>query len=334
MKKIIISFNYGISNNAGSKAKNDIESFLCSDGFLKFEVNINRLARNSFKRLKTINPDLIVLQYGGISMISFFKVMKLLKNDSAGKIVIVVHDIESLRTFNKKRAISLNYVKSKFEIKMLNMADSLIVHNDFMKKKMMLMGFKPEMISIKIFDYLNSHELCKTFYYNHDICFAGELSKSVFLRNLNLKNHSLSVFGPNPLSKYPENVNYRGEYKPEELPLHLNQSFGVVWDGISTKTCEGIVGNYLKYNNPHKTSLYLSCGVPVIVWSKAAIASFVVNNNLGFSIDSLDNLDDLLDSISYDEYVVVRKNCLNISNKIRNGFFIKKAIKEISNKIN
>lgn len=62
---------------------------------------------------------------------------------------------------------------------------------------------------------------------------------------------------------------WHGSFKPEESPEHLQG----VWDGDSVDTCAGNTGAYLRYNNPHKTSLYLACGMPVIVWKEAAIAA-------------------------------------------------------------
>ena len=34
-----------------------------------------------------------------------------------------------------------------------------------------------------------------------------------------------------------------------------------MWDGPSPDTCAGVYGAYLRYNNPHKTSLYLAAGL-------------------------------------------------------------------------
>ena len=63
--------------------------------------------------------------------------------------------------------------------------------------------------------------------------------------------------------------------------LNLFGSFGLVWDGMSSETCKGSFGEYLRINNPHKTSLYLASGIPVIIWSKAALAEFIEKNKCG-----------------------------------------------------
>ena len=72
-----------------------------------------------------------------------------------------------------------------------------------------------------------------------------------------------------------KNVKYCGQYKPEELPEKLEGGFGLVWDGDDLGACTGVFGEYMKYNNPHKTSLYLASGLPVIIWEKAAMAKYI-----------------------------------------------------------
>ena len=83
------------------------------------------------------------------------------------------------------------------------------------------------------------------------------------------------------------NVEYKGAFLPNEIPSKLEGSFGLVWDGDSTDGCNGASGDYIRYNNPHKLSLYISSCLPVIVWSQAAIADFVRQHNIGFCVDKL-----------------------------------------------
>ena len=66
------------------------------------------------------------------------------------------------------------------------------------------------------------------------------------------------------LESYPMKPIF-GSFLPDELPSALEGSFGLVWDGDSSKTCSGVFGEYLRYNNSHKASLYLASGFPIIV---------------------------------------------------------------------
>lgn len=66
-------------------------------------------------------------------------------------------------------------------------------------------------------------------------------------------------------SKAEKALCYKGSFHPDVLPGILEGDFGLVWDGISAQSCIGNTGEYLKYNDPHKTSLYIASGIPVIV---------------------------------------------------------------------
>lgn len=74
-------------------------------------------------------------------------------------------------------------------------------------------------------------------------------------------------------------------------------------------------------------SLYVRCGLPVIVWDKAGLASFVNNNNIGICISSLTELEEILSKMSPEQYIEMKKNVLQISDKLSHGYYSFKAIK-------
>ena len=256
-------------NNAGPKAKLDIEKYLMEDGFTKWNFVINQ--KSILQKAKVAYLDVP----------AFFA-----KNKDVDEIFL------QYPTYSK------------------------IVTNQLIKRLKKLHS--------KVFlivDYIGS------------ICFAGNLNKAGFLRNLSLSKATLNVFGPNPAESYGQNVSYRGQYSPDELPVHLAENFGLVWDGTTPTTCDGLFGNYMKFNNPHKASLYLSSGIPVIIWRQAALADFIEKNKLGLAIDSLNDLDEVLANISTTEYKNFIENTRNIASKLRDGSFIKKAIHNLELKV-
>ena len=89
-----------------------------------------------------------------------------------------------------------------------------------------------------------------------------------------------------------------------------------------------VVKDYLRINNPHKTSLYLACGIPIITWNKAAIAQYVRKNRVGITVSSLDEINEKLKDVSKDEYNLMRKNAKKCSERVRKGYYLKKAIQE------
>ena len=99
-------------------------------------------------------------------------------------------------------------------------------------------------------------------------------------------------------------------------------------------TCAGNTGEYLKYNNPHKTSLYLACNLPVIIWSQAALAGFVKENGLGLVVDALDQIADAASCLTEAQYAAMAKNARAMGEKIRGGGFFRaaaeKAIRDLA----
>ena len=88
-------------------------------------------------------------------------------------------------------------------------------------------------------------------------------------------------------------------------------------------------GKYLLYNNPHKTSLYLLCGLPVIVWKKAAIAKFIEKELIGITLNSLDELDALLANLKTEDYAIMISNVEKIKVKVASGHYLTQAIKKV-----
>lgn len=124
-------------------------------------------------------------------------------------------------------------------------------------------------------------------------------------------------------------VVYKGMFNPNAPDLKEKYHFGLVWEGDSVDTCSGQMGEYIRFNNPHKFSLYLSLGLPVIVWKHAAVAKFVEENKIGFTIDSFSELERAGERVTQNDYHEYLSNIREVSQKVRNGFFLDKAINQL-----
>lgn len=102
----------------------------------------------------------------------------------------------------------------------------------------------------------------------------------------------------------------------------------MVWDGSSVSSCVGDWGEYLQYNNPHKTSLYIRCGLPVIIWSKAALAPFVRKHQIGFCIDSLEELETILSHLTLEQYAEMQARVAEVSSQLKSGYFFTQAVEK------
>ena len=207
-----------------------------------------------------------------------------------------------------------------------------------MKKYLIKEGIcESKLVTLDIFDYLtNTSEISEN--KGVGLTIAGNLNKdkSGYLYKLIERhpNYTLNLYGPNfdESIVLGENINYLGSFSPDELPNKLQGQFGLVWDGDSIETCSGNTGNYLRYNNPHKTSLYLAAGIPVLIWKEAAISKFVKEHNVGILIDNLEEIEEVLNNISQEKLDEMQKNAKELSLKLRDGYYFKTAIEKCLNR--
>jgi hypothetical protein len=242
--------------------------------------------------------------------------------------VVLIHDLGSFR--RKKLTIEQ-------EMNRLGNADHIITHNDRMKKWLQQNGCKPQLSTLEIFDYLSTTKATpasnpqKPF----SVLYAGGLAKrkNTFLYEIgdHMSSYTLNLYGKGfeiEEAKGAERIQYKGFVPSDQLIATAEGDFGLVWDGFSLDGCTGDFGEYLQYNNPHKTSLYIRCELPVIIWKKAALASFIQKNNIGICIDSLTELNDILTNLSIEEYNTMKNNVKKISTQLAEGYYAQTAIQE------
>ena len=332
VRKVLVSVADLHVNNAGPKARTDIEDVLEQDGYelwklpFNYESKIKKLKYKYWdipRLFKGQKIDEVYFQYPIYSTVLMDQMMAEIQAVGS-KLIFIVHDIESLRLFKGQA-----YYAAK-EVEWLNQADGLIVHSQAMQDYLRERGVTTPMVILGVFDYLNPQPMQALQPYRRSLCFAGNLAKSQFLSRVNFNDKvPFQVFGPNPLADFPKEVDYQGLYSPEELPKHLTANFGLVWDGSRTDTCDGDYGKYMQYNSPHKVSLYLSTGIPVIVWKQAAVAKYITENGLGLAIDSLDNLPARLAQLSLADYQVMKSQVEQVAKSLLAGLQIKRAIKAL-----
>lgn len=316
--------------NAGSKAREDINFILESNSFEKVMINLGANKLQKIKSLLTIkgkiaqikDDSIVVIQYPVERHILTKKILNELKRKKC-KIICIIHDMDSLRYKNQ--------IAKKEECEVFNMSDVIICHNDIMKNKIAEYGIKTKVISLKLFDYIveenKEKEEKNNMKKNENIVFAGNLAreKSGFIYKL--KDVGVSLYGANiEEENLNENIKYLGKFEPNKIP-DFDGAYGLIWDGELIEECNGDTGEYLKFNNPHKLSLYMAAGIPVIAWKKAAIANFINVNKIGFTVESLKevNLKMAENKKYYEEYI---EKCKIIKNRVRMGLYLTESIEK------
>lgn len=226
-------------------------------------------------------------------------------------ITILIHDIETIRAKG---------VIGKDDVRSFSLANKVIVHSEGMSHILQKNNISTTQIRIlNYFDYLSNEHNLEDRCLSNTVCFCGNLNKSKELINKfsTQQNVSFNLYGAQKVNN-SQNISYMGSFSPDNI-AHIKGSWGLVWDGSSLDGCEGLLGEYLKINAPHKQSLYLAAEMPLIVWSQSPSAAWVKKKKLGIAVDSLTNLAEELAQVTPPEYEVMKKNVASISQVLRQG---------------
>ncbi|AYF93741.1 galactofuranosyltransferase [Streptococcus koreensis] len=333
--------------NAGNKARNDVEEIVTREGYKALVLSVDNWYEMStlkaqLHKSKAFGQALDQLKQGDELLIqfpmlhhSFFSTHHVKKVQKKGvKVHFIIHDLEALR-YVKVDNIPLKH-KIRVQIQesgLLDAADGIIAHNPIMKSVLVDKGVEEDkIVSLGIFDYLIPNFQEKTgLTKNLPIIVAGNLAqeKAGYLYQLPARP-AYNLYGVGfDENRALANETYFGSFLPDELPVALEGGFGLVWDGDSAETCSGVFGEYLRYNNSHKASLYLASGFPLVVWKQSALSHFVLENGCGIAVESLYDLSQALEQLDDKDYQDLLVNAKRIGQKIRNGSYLTNALNKI-----
>ncbi len=290
--------------------------------------------RNWRRLYRTVKPDsVVILQHPNENIVIANRRIPKYKQKKNLKFVALIHDLDSLRTaFASRNPDALNNRNNLADEVLLKKCDCIICQNDSMKQYLISRGFDAEkLVTLEIFDYLHSCNLPESRDLDRSIMVAGNLmaEKCGYLYSLidTPRDYTIHLFGPYYVEgEGRKNVEYHGVVPSDELPGKLQGSFGLVWDGSEMETCAGSTGEYLRYNDPHKASLFLSSNLPVIIWKEAALAPMIEENRLGVTVNSLQEIGEVLDRITPEEYAEYFQNVTKMGERLRSGYYTQKAI--------
>lgn len=320
----------------GGVGGTDAEKILKAKGFspvlfpghdsFSFRTKIKRLFF-LFKTLQGIKEgDVIIFLFPVYALVNRLLLNRLARRKDI-KIICFIADINGLK--DGYPAIL------REEIRFFRQFGHFIVHNDNMKE-WVLKSVAPRVriSTIEFFDFLvkPTERIPEP---SFEIVFAGNLQKSPFIDQLHLlqkTNPSLKflLYGHREAEYLnQENASWLGVEKPYELPAKLRGSFGLLWDGDSIDKPAGSLGDYMQYISHHKLSLYIISKLPVIVPESGAAAALVKKYNIGFTINSLYDIEEKVKALSPDEYRQMQNNMQPLAKKISEGECLGGAVDEL-----
>lgn len=339
-----------VSRTAGVKARDDLEVVFREKGMEPLEIPSHQQEReeagkvskflwhlkarkNWSRRTKALSDgDELFLQFPPVERTFLMGGVVRAMRRRGARLTLFIHDMEILRRGRRKDVSLISRLPLwLLEVNVLKQADRVVAHNPSMKEYLVQMGIPADRIcSLGIFDYLIpgfEEHVSEGKDVRGPVIIAGNLRphKAAYAYCLP-EDTAFDLYGVGYEGEDRPNVRYHGSFPPDELPLAMAGSFGLVWDGSSVETCSGVYGEYLKINNPHKTSLYLASGFPVIVWKEAALADFVRENGVGIAVESLTELSSVLSALTEEEYAGMLRRTAELSKKLRSGYFAGKAI--------
>ena len=324
---------YYIEVGTINKAKQDIDEICRREGFsnlTRHNFGKGGVGRFLTKLLSVISilwclkkDDTLFLQY---PMKKFYYMACSLAKMKGAKVVTVIHDLGAFRRHK---------LTPEGENKRLSKTDFLIVHNPTMRQYLLDHGYKGGIHCLQIFDYLSPNQPAD-YASPHTpwrVVYAGNLARwrNEFLYKLDpiLKGWQMDLYGKgfDDKDNHCDQLCYHGFIASDDFIAKAEADFGLVWDGDSFDECTGDWGEYLRINDPHKTSFYLRAGIPVIVWKEAAMAPFIEKENVGIIVESLSQIEGRLKALSAEDYAKMRKAAMVMSQRLNEGYYIKEGLK-------
>ena len=349
---IIIDQTLRAELNAGSKARLDATAIAESVGFSSISLRNNyrddpaSMAIDLFGVSHQLRQHVKLLAGGDYAVIQFpFRGhnVNLLKRFCVGvrkrgaRSIALVHDLPSI-VANRGNLPHEPADKFRCDYLSLSYFDAIIVHNNRMAKYLVAAGIpNSKLVVLDLFDYLLDEDPSQYRRVSPNVVsFAGNLDRGragfiyELLKSYRLGDIRLELFGQNYSgAQSAENfVDYKGACPPEELTKRLTGEYGLVWSGPSALNCEWPEGGYLIFNNPHKLSLYYASNMIPVVWKQSAVAEFVEKTHSGIIVGSLSELGRALAGQTETEHSTRKRNAEAIGAKVREGLYLKKALRE------
>lgn len=331
--KCFISKNYRNIGSGGDKAKTDVEAIIQSIGYRNIGLRQRRVKSAVgayFITLASVLKGVMSLKEGDILLIQYplkkyYDFVVRHANARGAKVITLIHDLGSFR--RKKLTV-------EFEIERLNRSSAIVIHSPAMRKWLVDNGVTVPMTELGLWDYLSDSVSAAQDFApkgRFRLMFAGNASPAhndwIYQLGAVAPSLDLVIYGGGiDESKLSPNIRPMGYIDSDTLITTAQGDFGVVWYGSSLDEGTGALGEYLKYNAPHKTSLYLRSGIPIVIWNQAALAEIVKKYNVGICVSSLRDVPDALSQLSPHDYATMKANASALASKLAKGHFISNAV--------
>ena len=341
MRLCYISRNYKAPSSGGGKAKSDIEQTLASMGAINIGLTRTTCSSKTYDFFRTLGSvvkalwnvrhgDVVVLQY---PVKKYFTLICRTAHRRGAKIIAIIHDLGAFR----RRRLTI-----REEITRLNHADIVIAANDHQHKWLQEKGCQAMMAVYGLHDYLTTINLPA----NHtappytplgkphfSLYFVGDLTprnnRYLYTLGRQMQHTEIFLYGKGfdrSAAGDESTLRWIGFTKDTDLITTHRGDFGLCWYGESCETAAGHQGEYMAINTPHKLSLYLRCGTPIIIWRHAAMAAVIEQEGLGIVVDTLGEVERRLEQLTLAEYHTMQQHVQRVAQALAEGQSCRRAV--------
>jgi hypothetical protein len=334
-RKVLLTTPFPDQKTAWTKARMDVQQLLRGSGYQVLEVPVGTSASDWLRLYRGLRERLdggkghMLIEYPFDQRKRLYGLLALGRLLGA-RLYGLIHDLDSLRFADSTK---------EREIAILRLFDGMVSHNPTMTQWLRENGIPAHkrIADLNLFDYLcetpgtacNEQAMGTPL----KVACAGNLSwgKARYIydpRLTTLPGVQLDLYGAffEPQRVTGGTLRYRGVFDPARPALEDRYHFGLIWDGTAVDQCEGSYGQYMRYNNPHKLSLYVALGLPVVVWREAAIADFVQRCGIGVTVRDLRELGEIPRRVNTADYRRMVGNMAPLTDAVRRGDFLHDAM--------
>ena len=345
MKKKFVIRNLKGYGYASAQTLKDGLRFSSEIGFVpvKLETRLNKLKFVTKLFLNYFNKDVILAIYPyiysplktrHIRTLKCFLITKLIRKKF---FILYVVDLP----IHQNRAVNNYKVIDKkayhLEKKLFESAGVICVFNKLMKETIQENAHVPDekFVEFEILDYgVKVPQSKKTKPETPiKIVYAGNLERKLMGSSVSalpqVKSINYEFFGLNGDwigAVKRQDIKYCGVLQLEEELLKYisnNAHFGLILQDLNNT----YLTYYRNMGSTSKFSAYIIAGLPILVPSSYSYISYLIKKyRIGYSFDSLQDIPNIVSEVNSEEYDKIRENCLKLGEKIREGYFFKRAI--------
>ena len=331
-RKILLTTPVPNQKTAWTKARLDVLHLLRDAGYSVLAVPTRTHPRAWLELLRQLRHELgegghLLIEYPFVQRKRLYLLAAMARLAGA-RFYVLLHDLDSLRFRDSPR---------EREIAVLRLFDGIVSHNPVMTEWLREGGIRARVADLNLFDYRCGppggpwHEDAIGTPLKVACCGNMSWHKAGYIYDpwlSSLHDVELDLYGAffEPERMPSQRLQYCGVFDPDAPALRRRYHFGLVWDGTGVDQCEGSYGNYMRFNNPHKLSLYVALGLPVIVWRESAVARFVERCGIGVTVQDLRELGAIAQRVGTPEYQAMVRNIAPLAQAVRRGDFLYDAL--------